>query len=63
MTSTTPRHGVGRAFLWPTIIGLFSAIGLASALFGDGGWDAVSWVTLSIPMAAILWGFRRSGTV
>lgn len=39
----------------PALLGVISVIGLFSALLGDGVWDAVSWVTLSLPIVAILW--------
>jgi hypothetical protein len=44
----------------PIIIGVVSAIGLISALLGDGIWDAVSWVSLSAPMAITAWHVIRS---
>ena len=44
----------------PIIIGVVSAIGLLSALLGDGIWDAVSWASLSAPMAIIAWHVIRS---
>lgn len=48
-------------FLWPTVIGLVSLVGLAAALFGDGLWDLASWLLLgSLP--ALLAGFAASGT-
>jgi hypothetical protein len=48
-------------FLWPTVIGLVSVIGLAAALFGDGMWDLASWLLLgSLP--ALLAGFAAAGT-
>ena len=36
-------------FALPLLIGLLSAIGLISALLGDGGWDAVAWLGLGLP--------------
>jgi hypothetical protein len=48
-------------FLWPTVIGLASVIGLAAALFGDGLWDLASWLLLgSLP--ALLASFAAAGT-
>jgi len=29
------------------------AVGMASALFGDGGWDVLSWLAMAIPIAVI----------
>jgi hypothetical protein len=44
-------HVFGR----PLLLGLASAIGLLSALFGDGVWDVVSWGALGVPLAIIVW--------
>ena len=43
----------GRRRVWPIPIALASltALGLVSALVGDGVWDAVSWVALAVPVA------------
>ena len=35
---------------WPLLIGVISAIGLASALLGDGWLDAMSWIGLGVPV-------------
>ncbi|RYE16626.1 MAG: hypothetical protein EOP51_25445 [Sphingobacteriales bacterium] len=37
-------------WLAPIILGIVSAIGLLSALTGDGFWDVLSWITLGIPV-------------
>lgn len=34
----------------PLILGFISAIGLLSALNGEGVWDALSWAALAIPL-------------
>ncbi|MGC4098131.1 MAG: hypothetical protein QM706_13535 [Nitrospira sp.] len=44
----------------PIVLGIVSAIGLVSALLGDGIWDALSWVALTAPIAAILWSIVRA---
>jgi hypothetical protein len=44
----------------PALIAICSAIGLAVGLLGDSGYDFVSWIGLSIPIIAILYGIRRS---
>ncbi|HEY1149635.1 MAG TPA: hypothetical protein VGF27_13730 [Pseudoduganella sp.] len=45
----------------PIAFGAATAIGLISALLGDGLWDAVSAVTLGVPVAACAWyGLRRT---
>lgn len=46
-------------FALPLLICLISAIGLISALLGDGGWDAVAWLGLGIPAALGSWPLLR----
>ncbi|WP_162838889.1 hypothetical protein [Pseudomonas sp. TTU2014-080ASC] len=46
-------------FALPMLIGLLSAIGLISALLGDGGWDAVAWLGLGIPALLGSWPLLR----
>lgn len=43
--------------LWgmPILLGMLTVIGLLSALFGDGVWDALSAVTLGVPVAVGAW--------
>lgn len=43
--------------LWgmPILLGILTAIGLVSALLGDGIWDAVSALSLGIPVAVGGW--------
>jgi hypothetical protein len=38
----------------PVLLALLTAVGLVSALLGDGIWDALSWLTLGAPIAVIL---------
>ena len=37
----------------PIAIGVMSAVGLISALLGDGLWDTLSWIALAIPVAVV----------
>jgi hypothetical protein len=46
-----PVNSARDIFLMPLLIGIISTAGLASALLGDGIWDAVSWFTLGFPVA------------
>jgi hypothetical protein len=39
----------------PILLGILTTIGLVSALFGDGVWDAVSALTLGSPVAVGAW--------
>lgn len=42
-------------FFLPILIALVSLTGLVSALTGDGLRDAIAWVGLGIPIAAVAW--------
>ncbi|MES2821414.1 MAG: hypothetical protein V4812_20765 [Pseudomonadota bacterium] len=42
-------------FALPLVIGLLSLLGLLSALFGDGWWDAAAWLGLGIPALLGCW--------
>ena len=46
-----PVNSARDIFLMPLLIGIIRTAGLASALLGDGIWDAVSWFTLGFPVA------------
>ena len=45
-------------FAVPMVIAAVSIIGLVSALTGDGIRDALSWVALAVPVAAVGWAMR-----
>lgn len=45
------RQSNWQVFFIPIVIGILSVIGLLAALIGDGVWDAVSWLTLAVPIA------------
>jgi hypothetical protein len=49
------RQSLGAIFLVPAVIAVVSSTGLLSALLGDGLWDAVSWLTLAVPIAIAGW--------
>jgi hypothetical protein len=57
------RKGQGAFFglwAWPLALALLTALGLISALVGDGVWDMVSALALGLPVAAGAWfGLRR----
>lgn len=48
---------LARIFGIPALVAVVSLVGLASALFGDGGWDAASWVGLAVPVGAVAWAY------
>jgi hypothetical protein len=39
----------------PVVIGILSAIGLISALAGDGFFDLLSWLSLGVPVFITIW--------
>lgn len=49
------------AYAVPVLVGLATVIGLAAALLGDGGYDALSWAGLGVPAAIGLWPLVRRG--
>lgn len=49
----------GRIFALPAAIAAISIVGLVSALTGDGARDAVSWIALAVPVAAVAWAMVR----
>jgi hypothetical protein len=53
------RQTIGDIFRWPLLLGALTAIGLASALVGDGGWDALSWTVMAVPLAVLGWKAAR----
>ena len=52
------RRGLWMIFRWPLLLGVLSLFGLISALVGDGVWDALSWLALAAPAAAVAWAWR-----
>lgn len=53
----TPRKEIN-IWRWPLLLGVASAIGLVSALIGDGAYDVLSWCLLALPLAAIVRAIR-----
>jgi hypothetical protein len=47
------RRTSTQIFATPAIIAIVVAIGLISALLGDGIWDAAAWIALALPLAVI----------
>ncbi|NEW86833.1 hypothetical protein DU475_06080 [Rhodopseudomonas sp. WA056] len=51
---TIPRrasHTTAQIFAAPLAIGVITALGLTTALLGDGLWDWISWIALALPVA------------
>ena len=51
----TAERSLWRVFHLPIWIGFASLIGLVAALVGDGWYDIVGWLGLSVPVVASLW--------
>jgi len=58
-SSRRERLRLRQVFAAPLAIAVFSIVGLISALVGDDIWDVLSWLTLAVPVAVILWYWRR----
>ena len=50
MLAVRNRRTLGQIFAAPILIGVLSIVGLLAALIGDGWWDVVSWLTLTVPV-------------
>ena len=53
------RLSLRQVFAAPLAIAVLSTVGLISALVGNDLWDALSWLTLAIPVAVILYYWLR----
>ena len=61
VNGSTPcgRLTLRQVFAAPLAIAILSAVGLISALVGDDIWDVLSWLTLTVPVAVILYYWLR----
>ncbi|MDA9452238.1 MULTISPECIES: hypothetical protein [Bradyrhizobium] len=48
-------------FRWPVLVSVVCGAGLGVALVGDGFWDALSWLGLSLPVVLAIVCWRRAG--
>ncbi|WP_167406746.1 hypothetical protein [Bradyrhizobium forestalis] len=48
-------------FRVPLLVGLVCTAGLGLALVGDGIWDGLSWLALSLPVTLVAFYWRRAG--
>ena len=48
------RQSLRQVFAVPLLLAVLTGIGLLSALTGDGWRDALSWLTLAVPLLAII---------
>ena len=53
------RRSFGEILRVPVLLSIITSAGLLSALLGDGVWNALSWVALSIPLAVIVFYATR----
>ena len=64
--SVRETQGTSRSLrrIWevPLLLAVLTVAGLVSALFGDDLWDALSWLTLAVPLVVAAWAIwiRRS---
>lgn len=58
-----PGSNGSPASVWtmPLLLSAATVVGLVAALLGDGVWDALSWVGLALPVAAIATHVIRAG--
>jgi hypothetical protein len=54
-----PAASLVRVLSAPLALAVLSAVGLVSALLGDGFWDVLSWCALTLPIAAAAWYLLR----
>lgn len=59
MSAKSKRSHLWRTFAAPLLILAASLVGLVAALVSNGLGDWVSWIALSAPLAAIVWGRLR----
>jgi hypothetical protein len=60
MSKNLRPRTLAQIFYLPAILAIITCVGLLSALFGDGVWDALSWVALACPIAATAYFVLRS---
>lgn len=58
-SSRRGRLSLRQVFAAPLAIAILTIVGLISALVGDDLWDVLSWLTLAIPVAVILYCWLR----
>lgn len=55
------RRTLRQIFAAPLALAAVTAGGLVAALIGDGVWDALSWIMLGVPLAALAVFVSRAG--
>lgn len=59
MTAVRNPSRLQRTFAAPLAIAAASLVGLVAALVGDGLADALSWITLAVPLGVVVWARVR----
>ncbi|QUS41920.1 hypothetical protein RPMA_26100 [Tardiphaga alba] len=59
-SSGPSRRTLWQIFAMPLVLGILSTVGLISALVGDGAWDALSWLTLGVPILLCAYFLRSA---
>jgi hypothetical protein len=54
MRPTSRQQLLARIFTVPALLAMLIAVGLTSGVLGDGIWDVISWITLAVPIAVIV---------
>jgi hypothetical protein len=63
MVVVRSHRTLGQIFAVPIVVGALSIVGLLAALIGDGWWDAVSWLSLTLPILLYLFFVARRNRV
>ncbi|ETR78578.1 hypothetical protein X566_13590 [Afipia sp. P52-10] len=53
------RQTAAQIFTIPAILAVLGGAGLVFALVGDGFWDGLSWITLSVPIPIFIISLLR----
>lgn len=50
-----------KVYTVPVVIAAFTFVGLSAALIGGKHWEPLSWISLAVPLAAIVFRLQRAG--
>jgi hypothetical protein len=62
MNAHEHKRRLNRVWTWPMAIALVTAVGLISALLGDGWADAGAWVGMGLPIFVAIVCVLRAGS-
>jgi hypothetical protein len=63
MAGVRRHRTLGQIFAAPIVVGALSIVGLVAALIGDGWWDALSWLSLTLPVLLYFFFVARRNRV